>query len=242
MSEENDIFQKTQWTMVLNASDKDQNTAFQALSSLCKAYWYPLYVFARCRGKEAFEAEDLVQGFFSRLLNNPQCLKGVSPEKGKFRAYLLSSFKSYLIEEYRYELAQKRGGDQIHLDLDAMSAEERYQTEAQMAGNDNRTYDRVWANEIVNQVTKRLMEEYKNRGQLKHFQIMADKLLLADCNYDEFASEMGVSYNTARITFYRFRKRWRDLLYQEVAQTICSDNREDIESEIYYLISCLAKQ
>lgn len=237
-----DIFQKTQWTIVLKAADYDSDAAMTALSSLCQAYWYPLYIYARHRGRNEFEAEDLVQGFFSRLLSKREHFLRVTPEKGKFRAYLLTMFKAFMNDEYRFRTAEKRGGTKGVIEFDGMSAEERYRSEvmvAQVQGDDGKDYDRAWANELLRRVNEKLRMEYAVRQQQEMFDVMFENILTVSADYENMAHRLNVSNNTMRVTFSRFRKRWRRLLYQEVAETICSESNDDIEKEIEYLISCI---
>lgn len=238
--EHTDIFQKTQWTIVLKAAECDADAAMSALSSLCQAYWYPLYIYARHRGHNEFEAEDLVQGFFSRLLSKREHFLHVSPEKGKFRAYLLTMFKSFMNDDYRFRTAEKRGGVKGIIEFDGMSAEERYRSEIVVEQKDDgKDYDRAWANELLRRVNEKLRAEYAGRQQHEVFEVMFENLLTVSADYEDMAQRLNISNNTMRVTFSRFRKRWRRLLYQEVSETICSENNDDIEKEIEYLISCI---
>ena len=61
-------FFTTQWSVVLAARRSDTTCAQAALARLCQAYWYPLYAYVRRRGHQAYDAEDLTQEFFARLL------------------------------------------------------------------------------------------------------------------------------------------------------------------------------
>ena len=58
----------THWSVVLAAGQRELPPAAEALEKLCRAYWYPLYVYVRRQGNSPEDAQDLTQGFFSRLL------------------------------------------------------------------------------------------------------------------------------------------------------------------------------
>jgi len=121
-------FPSTHWSVVLAARGEQSEIALQALSELCANYWYPLYAYARRRGKKPEEAEDLTQGFFARLLAK-KYLDVADPEKGRLRTFLLTAFKRFLANEWDKERAQKRGGGQRPLSIDAAMVEKRYALE-----------------------------------------------------------------------------------------------------------------
>src|SRR3972149_4721413 len=122
-------FAATRWTLVLSAARGSQTPrAAEAMAELCRIYWYPLYAFVRRQGYDAHAAEDLTQEFFARLLAT-QFLADVDPQKGKFRSFLLASLKHFLANEYDRAQAQKRGGRQTVIPLDALDAETRYRLE-----------------------------------------------------------------------------------------------------------------
>src|SRR6185295_11703533 len=102
-------FATTQWSVVLRAAQPDDSAARSALELLCRRYWFPLYAFARRRVSEVHEAQDLTQEFFLRLLQK-NSLASASPERGRFRSFLLVSLKNFLANEWDRTTAQKRGG------------------------------------------------------------------------------------------------------------------------------------
>jgi DNA-directed RNA polymerase specialized sigma24 family protein len=90
-SRENDQdgrFRTTHWSVVLLSAQTQAPGSRTALANLCRLYWYPLYAFVRRRGYSPEDAQDLTQGFFLSLLER-KSLRRVSPEKGKFRSFLL---------------------------------------------------------------------------------------------------------------------------------------------------------
>jgi RNA polymerase sigma-70 factor (ECF subfamily) len=121
-------FTSTHWSVVLAARDDDDTGAKAALEKLCETYWYPLYAFVRRKGHSPHDAEDLTQAFFHRLIEK-DCLRGVHPSKGRFRAFLLASMKNFLANEMDKAHALKRGGNCRFESLDGLTAEERYARE-----------------------------------------------------------------------------------------------------------------
>lgn len=52
-------FTTTHWSVVLAAGDAQSSRATQALDTLCRTYWYPLYANVRRRGRSPQDAEDV---------------------------------------------------------------------------------------------------------------------------------------------------------------------------------------
>src|SRR5205809_3397609 len=103
------LFVATRWSVVLSAQAKDSPKSEDALETLCRNYWYPLYAYVRRQGRSPHDAQDLTQEFFARLLGKDY-LKSVAKEKGRFRTFLLAALKHFLINEWDRDRAQKRGG------------------------------------------------------------------------------------------------------------------------------------
>src|SRR5690242_2706564 len=122
------LFATTNWSVVLSAGQVGTLNSEAALAALCQAYWYPLYVFARRCGQGAEDAQDLVQGFFAKLLEK-NYLKVADPEKGKFRSFLLNAFKRFMANEWDHVHCKKRGGQHSIVSLNEEDTETRYRAE-----------------------------------------------------------------------------------------------------------------
>ena len=138
------VFVTTHWTEVLNASEGSSPQAAAAMESLCKKYWYPLYVFIRRAGHNSHDAQDLTQGFFAKLLEKDY-LAEVHPSRGKFRSFLLASFQNHLSNQFDCARRLKRGGDREFVRLDAEEAEERYRLEPVEYLTAEKMFDARWA-------------------------------------------------------------------------------------------------
>ena len=137
-------FEATRWSIVAAAGAADSQRAQRALEHLCSAYWYPLYAFVRRQGHSPHDAQDLTQEFFARLLAR-NFLGDADPAKGRFRSFLLGALKHFLSDEWDRARAQKRGGGQQPISLDAESAETRYQLEPADESSAEKIYERRWA-------------------------------------------------------------------------------------------------
>jgi RNA polymerase sigma-70 factor (ECF subfamily) len=231
-------FSSTQWSIVLRAGGEADGAARPALESLCGRYWYPLYAYVRGRVGDAHAAQDLTQAFFARLLEK-RLLARASPERGRFRAFLLASLKNFLANEHDRAAARKRGGGRAALPLDWDTGESRLSLEPRTDLTPDRIYDRQWAILLLDLVLDRLRAEYAAAGKGPLFDRLKDALAGTGRGvaYDELARDLGLSADAARQAASRLRKRYRELLRAEVAATV--DDPADVDDEIRGLFAAL---
>jgi len=223
--------------MVLNAGRRDSTSARDALAQLCQSYWYPLYAYARRRGNSPADAEDLTQGFFARLLEL-NSLADVRREKGKFRSFLLASLNHYLSDEWDRARAQKRGRGRI-ISLDASLAEERFAREPADTLTPEKLFERKWALTLLESVVLKLQGEYESADKGALFTAL--KFGIAgeqrEVSYAELSSQLGLSAPALRVTIHRLRRRYRQLLRDEIARTVASE--AEVDGEIRHLFAAL---
>ncbi len=212
-------------------------SAEQALAELCGSYWYPLYVFVRRRGHSKHDAEDLTQGFFARLLQKRD-FGPLAKEKGRFRSFLLAAMTHFLANEWDRTQAQKRGGGQRSLPIDAEEAERRFESEPTDAPGPQEEFDRQWALSLLETVLGRLAAEMEDVGKGQQFEAL--KFVLSGGHgrsYAQVGEQLGLSEGAVKIAVHRLRERYRDLIRAEVAQTVAS--ADDVEEEMRYLLQAL---
>jgi RNA polymerase sigma-70 factor (ECF subfamily) len=232
-------FAATRWSLVLAAGgDNDAAATRRALEELIRAYWFPLYAFARRAGQAPSEAEDAVQGFFARLLEK-KYLAQVDRSKGRFRSFLLAAMKHFLAKERARDRARKRGGGRAAVALDAMDAEARYAVEPADEMTPERLFERQWALAVLEEVLGRLGGEYVEGGKGKLHEAIEPCLTggAGAINYAQVSRELTMTEGAVRVAVHRLRRRYRDLLREEIAQTV--DSPEQVEEEIAYLLNCL---
>ena len=207
----------------------------RALEELCRTYWFPLYAYVRRHGRSHEDAEDLTQGFFARFLER-NYLAGLSSERGKFRAFLLASLKHFLANEWDLAQRQKRGGATPALSLDYHGADSRYQTHLANDFSPDKIYDREWALALLDRVITRLRDECAAAGhaplfdQLKPF-LTVDKSAVP---YAQTAVQLAMAEGAVRVAVHRLRRRYRELLRDEIARTL-SDPAQ-VEEEVRALL------
>jgi RNA polymerase sigma-70 factor (ECF subfamily) len=229
-------FPTTRWTLVVAASDPKRKEFRSALASLCENYWYPLYAYLRRRGYPADQAQDLTQEFFIRVLEG-RYLDRADPEKGRFRAFLLTSLKFFVADEEDRNRAQKRGGGAL-LPLEFSSGEERYQREPAHDETPERIFERRWALSVLDRVVEKLRDEFVRHGRAEHFERLKVFLLgRSDAPYAALAHELNTSEGALKVAIHRLRKRYRELFRQEIADTVADP--AEVESELRFLAAVL---
>jgi RNA polymerase sigma factor (sigma-70 family) len=232
-------FPTTRWTLVIAAADAQRTEARAALVSLCERYWYPLYAYVRRRGYPADQAQDLTQEFFVRVLEG-RYLDRADRDKGRFRAFMLTSLKFFLADEADRSRAQKRGGGAV-VSLEMTSGEERYQREPAHTETPERIFERRWALSVLDLVVDKLRDEFVQHGRLDQFNRLKVFLLdQADAPYAALARDMGTSEGALKVAIHRLRKRYRDLFRQEIAETVADP--ADVESELRHLAAALTRR
>jgi RNA polymerase sigma-70 factor (ECF subfamily) len=232
-------FETTQWTVVLAAADGDDREARQALAALCQSYWPPVYAYLRARGFEREEAEDLTQGFFTRLIEK-DALRHARRERGRFRSFLLASLKHYLANEWDRERAKKRGGGQSPLRLEPEAVERRLPVEPATWTTPEDVFLRHWALTVLERAMASLGAEMRRRGQEAQFGALKD-LLTGEgggARYRDVAVRLHTTEGAVKVRVHRLRRRFGELLRDEVAGGVSSP--AEVEEELTALLGAVA--
>ncbi len=229
-------FATTNWSLILAAADTQNPNSQEALEELCQKYWPPVYAFIRYRGFDEAKAEDLTQGFFTRLLEKKN-LKSANPERGKFRSFLLGSVKHYLANEWDREQAQRRGGGSFRqLALDDAAA--RYSEPSEKVTPET-VFERRWAATVLEVALKGLRREVQ-RGSGEEFDRLKGFLTGENVGirYREVGQELGISEEAVKVRVHRMRKRFGQILRNQIVETVVDP--EEVDEEIGYLLGLLS--
>ena len=236
MSESSDArsFSATRWSVVLAAA----GDAEDALATLCRAYWYPLYAFLRRQGLNTHDAEDVTQGFFAHIVET-DALAQVDRAKGRFRTFLLASLKHFLADERDRAKAQKRGGGRAVISLDACEAEERYALEPRDELSPDKLFDRRWAIAVIERALARLDAEYSATGKGALFSALKPLLTAPGSArpYAEIGAEFGMNEGAVKVAVHRLRQRYGAALRAEIAETVGS--ADEVDEELRHLLDAL---
>lgn len=225
---------------MLSAGQGDSAPAQNALETLCRTYWYPIYVYVRRKGYGPDDAQDLTQEFFGQIITKDH-LRRADREKGKFRSFLLSILDYFLAREWTKAHRQKRGGQFSFISLDEGQAEDRYRLEPATDETPERTFLRQWALMTLKQAMKTLENECQANGKAHLFQ-EARGILSGEgdaARYAEIGRRLGLGEGAARVAVHRLRQRYGELLRDQIAQTV--NSRQEIEEELRYLLKILSE-
>jgi len=230
-------FTTTRWSLVFAAGGVKRRQSDVALASLCEAYWQPVYAYVRRLGHSIDDAQDLTQAFFARLLEK-RWLEAATPERGRFRSFLLAALKHFVANERDRERALKRGGLNPPAPLD--SSEQSYRREPRDDSTPETIYNRQWALTVFERTGARLQQELESAGKSSLYRELKSYVTYEDAvsGYRETAGRLGMTEGAVKVTVHRLRRRFRDLLREEVADIVSAP--EEIDEEIRHLKAALA--
>ena len=216
-------------------------SARQALSGFCEAYWPPLYSFLRHRGFPSADAQDLVQGFFAHLLEQ-STLTRADQQKGRLRTFLLGSLQNFLFDEYDRARALKRGGGRQIVSIEEHLPDAEAAMLATSHLSDTACYDLVWASTIVSRAWQNLQNAFVAEGKAEWLEELRPFVAggsATPLNQEETAARLGVPIATLRTWLSRLRQRYRESLRTEVASTV--SDPADVDQELHHLYQILMR-
>lgn len=233
------VFPATRWSVVRRAGDGTSPDAQQALASLCRDYWRPLYYFARRRGHQSEDAQDSTQGFILSLLES-KAFATADQNRGKFRTFLLGAFCNYLAKEHRGRTALRRGGAVTFVNFEDPQAETAFASHADHRVTPELEFDRNWALVTLESVMVRLRAEYDAAGRVSLFNAIQPHFSGSSGRpgYAQIGAALGLSESAVTVTMHRMRKRYGELLREAITSTVTE--RGDVEGELRHLISILS--
>lgn len=227
-------FATTRWSVVLRATAKDEGASNEALAGLCNTYWYPLYAYARRRGYSCEDAQDVTQAFFAGMLAG-DFLARATPERGRFRAYLLVAFKYFIAHTQERAGAAKRGGGLRFAALD--DAESRYQREPADPLTPEMLYERQWALTLIASTVAELERDAERRGRRNEFEALRPLLSGDDISYQTVAAQLDMTVGAVKVAVHRLRRRFARVLREQIADTVRS--AEAIDDELRCLLAAV---
>ena len=232
-----DVFHTTRWSVVVAAGREE---SAQALETLCQSYWFPIYAYIRRRSVQDDDAKDLTQAFFACLLSR-QTLAQADPDRGRFRAYLLTACKRFLANELDRQNAQKRGGGQSVLSLDFATTDSKYPVAAVDDITAEVLFEQQWAITLIDTVLAELCQQYADRDKRPLFDAL--KPCLAGGNSDSYAQigrQLQISETAVKVEVHRLKTRYREQIRTEIGHTV--DSPDDVEDEIRRLFEVLSQK
>jgi RNA polymerase sigma factor (sigma-70 family) len=230
-------FATTHWSLVIRAGEKWTEGSREALTTLCETYWYPLYAYARRRGFDVEDAQDYTQAFFVRLLSG-DLLARATPERGRFRAFLVTAFKYFLANARDYAMALKRGGGQRPLSLE--DAESRYEREPRDDVTPELLFEQRWALTLIDNTLKELERNADQTGRRQQFDCFRPLITGDGTPYKKVGEQLAMSEGAVKVAVHRLRRRFANVLRQQIADTV--ESPAEIDDELQYLLRVITEQ
>jgi RNA polymerase sigma-70 factor (ECF subfamily) len=231
-------FATTHWSLISRATTASPEGR-AALETLCRAYWFPVYAYARKHGCSASDAEDVTQDFFAEIVQS-EFLHRASRERGRFRSYLLSAVQRRIINAHHRAHALKRGGAAQVISIDEPIAEKLFLEIDDPGLDPSETYERGWALTVLQRARHRLRDEHAAVGRLPEFEALEPYLSAppAEGEYAAIASTLNMARNTVAVAVHRLGKSYRKLVRDEIADTV--DDPAEVSDELNHLLKVLS--
>jgi RNA polymerase sigma factor (sigma-70 family) len=231
-------FATTRWSVVLAAGAQSSARSSEALAHLCDTYWHPVYAFIRRQGYSADDGADLTQAFFTLVLEK-NYFHAADPARGRFRAFLCTAVRHFLSNERDRSRTLKRGGQQPHVGLEIETAEGRYQLDPRDDLTPEKLFDRQWALTLLDRVLGRLAEEFRRAGKADLFAQLKGSLTGdgSTLPYADIGRALGLSDGAVKVAAHRLRRQFRDILIDEISQTVSEPG--EVDAEIAYLLNAV---
>ncbi len=237
----NAAFNPTRWSLIATLRCGEAPRVRAALETLCGAYWYPLYAYARRSGQPPEDAADLTQSFFAFLLEK-EVFAQADPERGKLRTFLLTAMQRFLRDDWRKQLRLKRGGGHVPLSINEPLAEERYARELTEHVTPEALYHRRWALTLLERTLLDLQADYVRRGRAALFEILKPSLTDEQdaASAAGLGAQLGMEPGAVRVAITRLRQRYRARLLAEVAASMDARTEAEVDAEIDALFRALS--
>lgn len=233
------VFNTTRWSVIESAASPDARSADVAMEELCKTYWPAVYAYARCTGNSPEDALDLTQGFFEKVIAGGYFAQA-DRSRGRFRSFLLTSFKHFFLNEKAKANAVRRGGRVAFIPLDQSTAETQLRIEPVDRNSPDKAFEKQWALALLDDVMMSLRERYEQAGEGRLFDALQPCLAAGRdrLSYTKLGTGIGLSEGAVKVAVHRMRKRYRELLRQKVADTV--SDAESAEAELQYLFQAFS--
>jgi len=232
-------FGTTHWSLI-NRATAPSAEGRAALEQLCRAYWFPVYAFARKHGCSAPDAEDLTQEFFAEITRT-EFLQRATPERGRFRSYLLTAVRRRISNAHARATAKKRGGGAHLISIDEPTAEQQFLQIDDPGLDPAELFERSWALTVLQRARGRLRDEQAESGRLQEFELLEPYLSAppGDGEYAELAARLNMARNGVAVAVHRLAKVYRKLVRDEIARTL--DDPAEVSDELQHLLKVLSR-
>lgn len=153
-------FPSTHWSLIGRAGDPDRAVRRRAVARLLERYWQPLRAhLTRRRGIDVNEADDLLQAFVVSRVLEDDLIARASRERGRFRAFLVTSLDRFVSNERRHARARKRAA------LAAPASLDDGPPVADPAGGPDEAFDLAWARQVIRETLRHMYDQCRRQDR-----------------------------------------------------------------------------
>ena len=177
----------------------------------------------------------------SNSLLSRDALADLHPDRGRFRSFLLAAARNFVCNEFDKQSATVRGGDVVLRSLDYEFGERQLSQELSRNESAEAIFERSWAITMLDRVLKQLQDEYAAADKATFFACLSP-FLSGDRSNEGYAGvceTLQLSPEAARVAAHRMRKRYRQILREEIAHTTAAP--EEVDDEIRQLFAALRR-
>jgi len=228
----------TRWTLIVNAGRDEKAERDKALAELCELYWPPVYAFILAQRRNAEDARDLTQGFFTSQLIEKNDVAKADRERGKFRSWLFKAVNNYVRNQLDKAAADKVIPESQLISIDTPVTEGQCPLQIGEDVTPEFVFDRQWALVLLGQALQKLQSSYKKRGEEKLFAKLLPLLTPGRKEaHRNIAEGLEKREETLNVALHRFRKQFQEYVRDEVAETVA--HKDDLEEELRHLYSSI---
>ena len=205
-------------------------------------YWKPVYAYLRRKGNNADKADDLVQGFFVKVIER-DLIQQADPGKGRFRSLLLTALDRYVRDEHAKEVTQKRRPTG---EVNSLDAFEVLPPLPAMEASPEQAFAYAWASQLVDEVLSEVEARSHQAGQGQHWEVFRQTVvepMLSGADIPAMPTlcrELGIDTpKQAAAMNVTVKRRFKRVMRAHVRELVASE--EEVDSEIDDLMEILSR-
>lgn len=214
-------FEETNWWVVRQARTGRAEEREAAVAWLYQTYRRPVHLYIRRHGFNHEDAEDLREEFFAHCLEKG-ALELADQDKGRLRCWVLLWLRRFLADHWDRAHRLKRGAGEPRVSLEATAGDALVGLAPDEAPTPDQLLDRSWAQSVLERAWEALQQEHRNPRQWPWFEVL-QPLVLGESEqpYAQVAKKLGWTETRVKVTVHRLRRRFRQLVEQQLARQTC---------------------
>jgi RNA polymerase sigma factor (sigma-70 family) len=213
----------TRWTLVFQAHQAGQPAVADAQRALMERYGGAVYRYLLGALRNPDAADELAQEFALRFVRGD--FHRAHPERGRFRDFVKTAVYHLIVDYQRQRQKQPHALPDNSVGLPGSDPDEA-----------DRTFLERWREELLDRAWEGLAALSRQSGQ-RYYAVLRWRAEHPDTPAARLAEELStrgepVSEAGVRQTLHRAREKFADLLLEEVARSLQTDDPDRLEQEL----------